>query len=233
MRAPAPAAGKLPAVAVGAVRAPRAAAAGAAPGGQDQGGTPRPETPGQDGGGGEPAAKAEAKPYRGLRPSKYRTLTVPQRKRLEEVFWAEPKPNTLQKRKLAKEVGIEYDHVKTWFSNRRTKEKVQRAKAAVQASCQAQVAAAVAAAGAGAAPAKAEEAPERLVQILRGLQERAASNGRSDAVEALNAAIEIQRRDQDPVQEAIAAAGLHHAGSFSELLGGQPDPRDQSTYPQK
>ena len=103
----------------------------------------------------------------------------------------------------------------------------------MQASCQAQVAAAVAAAGAGGALAKAEESPERLVQILRGLQERAASNGRSDAVEALNAAIEIQRRDQDPVQEAIAAAGLHHAGSFSELLGGQPDPRDQSTYPQK
>lgn len=79
------------------------------------------------GGGGGDALKAGKKPRTG---TKYRTLTMEQRARLEAAFREDPKPATEAKNELAKALGLSYGHIKTWFSNQRTKDRRGRERAA-------------------------------------------------------------------------------------------------------
>ena len=79
------------------------------------------------GGGGGDALKAGKKPRTG---TKYRTLTKEQRARLEAAFREDPKPATEAKKELAKALGLSYGHIKTWFSNQRTKDRRGRERAA-------------------------------------------------------------------------------------------------------
>ena len=55
------------------------------------------------------------------RPTKYRKLTRDQRQHLEMVFASCPQPDKELKERLAKQLGTTYNHMRTWFSNRRTK----------------------------------------------------------------------------------------------------------------
>ena len=79
------------------------------------------------GGGGGDALKAGKKLRTG---TKYRTLTKEQRARLEAAFREDPKPATEAKKELAKALGLSYGHIKTWFSNQRTKDRRGRERAA-------------------------------------------------------------------------------------------------------
>ena len=90
-------------------------------------GAPAGRAPKGPGGGGGDAPKAGKKPRTG---TKYRTLTKEQRARLEAAFREDPKPATEAKKEMAKALGLSYGHIKTWFSNQRTKDRRGRERAA-------------------------------------------------------------------------------------------------------
>ena len=85
----------------------------------------------------EPEKKTKKEPppkaAKAGRPAEYRKVSKAQRESLEAAFQRCPKPDADRKRDVAREIGMTYAHVKTWFSNRRTKERKLREAAARQA----------------------------------------------------------------------------------------------------
>ena len=90
------------------------------------------------------------------------SLTEAQRESLEAVFQRCPKPDADRKKDVAREVGMTYAHVKTWFSNRRTKERKLREAAARQAK--------------GCKAAGGADSGDPVVSILKKLQQTKAGS---------------------------------------------------------
>ena len=114
---------------------------------------------------GEPEKKTKKEPppkaAKAGRPAEYRKVSKAQRESLEAVFQRCPKPDADRKKDVAREVGMTYAHVKTWFSNRRTKERKLREAAARQAK--------------GCKAAGGADSGDPVVSILKKLQTKAST----------------------------------------------------------